>query len=857
MAQGYKDVEDPSLTFIAHLLDDQGNRDPRGRGFLVWTTTPWTVPSNTGLAVHPDLTYVEVLSDNDCYIVAESRVEDLFGEGAAVGAKWKGAELAGLSYERPLDLVPELADSGNGWTVVVEDFVSAEEGTGVVHMAPAFGADDYVAGQKHGLPMINPIDASGCFVDGTAIVGGEFVKDADSILVDELRSRAKLFDIGRITHSYPHCWRCASPLLYVARDSWFAATSNFQKALLANNEAVQWYPAEVGENRFGEWLRGNVDWALSRDRYWGTPLPVWVCSNDADHLRWIGSFSELAELAGELPKDFDPHRPFIDDFTGPCAECDGIMRRAPEVVDVWFDSGAMPFAQWHYPFENKNEFDAHFPADFISEGLDQTRGWFYSLLAISTLLERGTPFKNVIVNDLVLDAEGQKMSKSKGNVVNPWDAIEEHGSDALRWYFITSSNPWVPKRYDSLGVKEAARRFFDTLFNTYKFFSLYASAEGWSASEADPLPTERLLLDRWLLSRLDSVVSIVREDLEAYQVTRAYRTLGDFVVEDLSNWYVRRSRPRFWGNSDVEDTRAAFRTLWEALCIVTKLLAPITPFASDWMYRALTNQSVHLQRFPTQTDLRNENLEEEMSAARVLVSLGRAAREEARVRVRQPLMRAEVVLPQGKELSGEVLAVVREELNVKEVVFRSGLDGLVTLVARPNYAALGPVFGKKTNTAATAIKMLSQEKLEQYRNGDSVQISVEDQLYCLADGDVEIIQEASGSLVVKGEGMTTLALDAELNQELIAEGIARELVNRVQRLRKDAGLEITDRIELGISGGLELQQAVTIHREFISGETLALKLNIDSGLNGESFTHIHEVEIDDMLVQIGLSMATK
>ena len=364
-------------------------------------------------------------------------------------------------------------------------------------------------------------------------------------------------------------------------------------------------------------------------------------------------------------------------------------------------------------------------------------------------------------------------------------------------------------------------------------------------------------MDRWLLSRLDSVVSIVREDLEAYQVTRAYRTLGDFVVEDLSNWYVRRSRPRFWGNSDVEDTRAAFRTLWEALCIVTKLLAPITPFASDWMYRALTNQSVHLQRFPTQTDLRNENLEEEMSAARVLVSLGRAAREEARVRVRQPLMRAEVVLPQGKELSGEVLAVVREELNVKEVVFRSGLDGLVTLVARPNYAALGPVFGKKTNTAATAIKMLSQEKLEQYRNGDSVQISVEDQLYCLADGDVEIIQEASGSLVVKGEGMTTLALDAELNQELIAEGIARELVNRVQRLRKDAGLEITDRIELGISGGLELQQAVTIHREFISGETLALKLNIDSGLNGESFTHIHEVEIDDMLVQIGLSMATK
>ncbi|MEC9016160.1 MAG: class I tRNA ligase family protein, partial [Gemmatimonadota bacterium] len=349
VAQGYKDVEDPSLTFIAHVVNDQGDPDPEGRAFLVWTTTPWTVPSNTGLAVHPDLTYVEVLSDKGSFIVAESRVEALFGETATVGTRWKGVELAGLRYERPLDLVPDPADSGNGWTVVVEDFVSAEEGTGVVHMAPAFGADDYVAGQKHGLPMINPLDAAGCFTDSTALVGGQFVKDADSVLIEELRSREKLFEIGRVTHSYPHCWRCASPLLYVARDSWFAATSRFRETLLANNDQVKWYPAEVGENRFGEWLRGNVDWALSRDRYWGTPLPVWVCDEDEDHLKWIGSFSELSELVGGLPEDFDPHRPFIDDYSWPCAECDGTMRRAPEVIDVWFDSGAMPFAQWHYP----------------------------------------------------------------------------------------------------------------------------------------------------------------------------------------------------------------------------------------------------------------------------------------------------------------------------------------------------------------------------------------------------------------------------------------------------------------------------------------------------------------------------
>ncbi|HIB08541.1 MAG TPA: isoleucine--tRNA ligase [Gemmatimonadetes bacterium] len=857
VAQGYKDVEDPSLTFIARVLNDSGGPDPEGRAFLVWTTTPWTVPSNTGLAVHPDLTYAEVLSDSGRYIVAESRVEALFGDAAAVGTKWKGAELAGLRYERPLDLVPEPAEKGNGWTVVVEDFVGAEEGTGVVHIAPAFGADDYVAGQKHGLPMINPIDAAGCFVDSTAVVSGQFVKDADSVLIDELRSRERLFDIGRVTHSYPHCWRCASPLLYVAQDSWFAATSSLRDELLANNGEVQWYPVEVGENRFGEWLRGNVDWALSRDRYWGTPLPVWVCTEDEDHLQWIGSFSELSEAAGELPDDFDPHRPFIDEFTWPCAECTGTMRRTPEVVDVWFDSGAMPFAQWHYPFENKEEFEAHFPADFISEGLDQTRGWFYSLLAISTLLDRGVPFRNVIVNDLVLDAEGQKMSKSKGNVVSPWDAIEEHGADALRWYFITSSNPWVPKRYDSMGVKEAARRFFDTLFNTYRFFALYASAEEWSASDVDPSPGERMLLDRWLLSRLDSVVSDVRGDLEAYQITRAYRTLGDFVVEDLSNWYVRRSRPRFWGNSDVQDMRAAFRTLWEALCTVARLAAPTVPFAADWLYRALTNESVHLQRFPEGAHLIDEDLEAEMSAARVLVSLGRAAREEAQIRVRQPLRRAEVILPQGKELSSEVLAVVREELNVKEVIFRSSLEGLVTLVARPNYAALGPVFGKATNTAAEVIRTLSQERLGVYRDGGIVEITVEDQSYRLTDGDVEIVQQASGSLVVKGEGATTVALDTELDEEILAEGVARELVNRVQRLRKDADLEITDRIQLGIAGTQGLKDAAALHREFIAGETLALDVAIDGEIDDETFAHLRDIEIDGMLGRIGLSMVTK
>ena len=429
VAQGYKNIEDPSLTFVAEVLEDDGA--PDGRALLAWTTTPWTVASNTGLAVHPELSYVEVARGNRRYVVAEARVEALFGESADIVGAFKGADLVGLRYRRPLEVVPMPDDPENGWTVIGEDFVSAQDGTGIVHMAPAFGADDYAAGQKHGLPMLNPIDDAGRFHDYVDLVGGRFVKDADTALVDALRDRGLLFDIGRITHSYPHCWRCDSPLLYVARDSWFIRTSSLKDQLLANNEQVAWHPPEIGENRFGEWLRGNVDWALSRDRYWGTPLPVWVCDGDDSHTHWIGSLAELADAAGGLPDDFDPHRPFIDELTWACADCDGTMRRTPEVIDVWFDSGAMPFAQWHYPFENQDEFRRHFPADFISEGLDQTRGWFYSLMAISTLLGRGPCYRNVIVNDMILDAEGQKMSKSKGNLVNPWDAIAEHGADVL------------------------------------------------------------------------------------------------------------------------------------------------------------------------------------------------------------------------------------------------------------------------------------------------------------------------------------------------------------------------------------------------------------------------------------------
>ncbi len=850
VAQGYKDVEDPSLTFVAELLHDDGA--PDGRAILAWTTTPWTVPSNAGLAVHPTLTYVEVAHDDRRYIVAEARVEAIFGEGAEVVATFKGAALIGSRYRRPLEVVPMPDDPQNGWTVVGEDFVSAQDGTGIVHMAPAYGADDYAAGQKHGLPMLNPIDDQGCFEDYVDLVAGQFVKDADPTLVDALRDRGLLFDIGRITHSYPHCWRCDSPLLYVARDSWFIRTTSLKEELLANNEQVAWYPPEIGENRFGEWLRGNIDWALSRDRYWGTPLPAWVCDRDESHTHWIGSLSELAEAAGELADDFDPHRPFIDELTWACADCDGTMHRTPEVIDVWFDSGAMPFAQWHYPFENQDEFDRHFPADFISEGLDQTRGWFYSLMAISTLLGRGPCYRNVIVNDMILDSEGQKMSKSKGNLVVPWDAIAEHGTDAIRWYFITSSNPWVPKRYDAEGVKEAARKFFDTLLSTYHFFRMYAQVEEWSPSDADPAAADRPLLDRWLLSRLDSVVRGVRRELDGYQITRAYRLLGDFVVEDLSNWYVRRSRSRFWGNSDAEDMRAAFRTLWDALRQVSLLAAPVVPFMADWLHRALTGSSAHLERYPQPSDLLDEELEADMVAARTLVSLGRAAREEVKIRVRQPLRRAEAVLPRSRTLSGQVLELVREELNVKQVDFLSDAEELVTLVPRPNYRALGPRFGKKTNEAANLLRALSQEALNAYRDGQPVEFEVDGEHYTLEPGDLEIVQEARGELIVKGEGATTIALDGTLDDELIAEGVARELVNRIQRLRRDVGLEITDRIDLMIAGPELVRDAATTHREFIGGETLAPTMAVEEHVTEGTFEHVREVDLDGTPATIAL-----
>ena len=921
VAQGYREVEDPSLFFLAPLLTDEGEPDPEGRAFLAWTTTPWTVPSNVALALNPALTYAEAEAGGRRVIMARDLVERVLGEGARIVREHDARSLEGVRYARPLEVVPVPDDAGSAWRIILEDFVTADDGTGIVHIAPAFGADDYAAGQRYGLPLMRSIDDAGRFHGGLPVVGGMFVKDADPLLVAELDRRGNLFQAGRVTHSYPHCWRCQSPLLYIARESWFAATSTLKEEMLAINRETAWYPPEIGEGRMGEWLAGNVDWALSRDRYWGTPLPVWVCDRNDATTEWIGSVAELEERAGPLGEDFDPHRPFIDRITWPCRECGGTMRRASPVIDVWFDSGAMPFAQWHYPFENRDVFKRHFPADFISEGLDQTRGWFYSLMAISAMLGRGMAFRNVLVNDLVLDAEGRKMSKSKGNAVDPWEAVGAHGADPLRWYFVTASNPWVPKRYDPRGIAEVTRKFFDTLCNTYRFFALYANVEAWRpgggawrgpmpgdaagvlareagdgmSADAGPSsgenrssgkvgstkdggmgsgepegpakeperptgePDERSLLDRWLLSRLHRLVAEVRADLDSYQFTPAYRRVAQFVDEDLSNWYVRRSRPRYWGKTGAADAEAAFHTLHLALRTVSLLIAPVAPFCSDWLHRALTGgASVHLATLPHPDErCLDAELEEAMDAVRQLVTLGRAAREQAGLRVRQPLRTLYAAVPGNTPVGEEVLAVLREELNVKQVAFVRETSDLVRLEARPNFRTLGPRFQRHSGAAAAAIRALGQEELRAWGRGEPVSIVVDGADHPLGPDDLELSEVARGDLVVRAAGGFTAAIEPALDDDLRAEGLARELVNRVQRLRKESGLDVTDRIRLAISGPEGVRAAAARHRAFIAGETLAVDIVVageDGGASG-AYTNRREVAFDGTRAAIALVRA--
>jgi isoleucyl-tRNA synthetase len=872
VAQGYKDVKDPSIYVRFPLVGAERE------SLLVWTTTPWTLPGNVAVAVAPDVTYVRAKLGEEILVLAEALVERVLGEEAEILNRIPGTELVGSVYEGPPF---ELSDRDRGgFPVIAGAFVTTEDGTGLVHIAPAFGEDDYAVAAANGLfdptvagTLYNPVLPDGTFDQRVKGFEGKFVKGSEVTreLIADLDARGLLFREQVYEHAYPHCWRCGTPLLYYATSSWYIATSEAKEQLLANNEEIGWHPEHVKHGRFGKWLENNVDWALSRNRYWGTPLPIWRCRDgDCGELSCIGSVAELRERSGaEVPDDL--HRPYIDEVTIACEKCGGEMERVKAVIDTWYDSGAMPFAQFHYPFENKAEFEERFPADYICEAQDQTRGWFYTLLAESTLLFDTSSFRNCVCLGLILDPEGQKMSKSRGNVVDPWDVLATHGADAFRWYYLATQQPWAGYRFSVETVGEAVRQFMLQLWNTYSFWVLYANAEdlaptdfrgSFYASGDQKEPRDSNDLDRWVLSRLQATVATVRERMDDFDCTAAGRAIAEF-VEELSNWYVRLSRRRFW-----EGDRAAFATLRHCLLETVGMLAPFTPFLADEIHRNLVGaaageaaelpDSVHLRDFPVVDQaLADPELEAGMEAVRLTVELGRAARAQAKAKMRQPLRRAVIVANDAERaaIAGLGSEIVRAELNVKELDFVSDESELASYTVKPNYRSLGPRFGKKMPQVAAAIEALDAAGVAAtLAEGGEVGIAIDGTDHTLGPDDVTLALQPLDGYEVEAEAGHAVALALELDDELRREGLARELVHAVQNARKDAGLEITDRIELRLGGDEELLAAAREHESYLSGEVLAVVVSFNyDRLIEEALGHLGETEIDGRQVQIELS----
>ncbi|MBI5836303.1 MAG: isoleucine--tRNA ligase [Candidatus Eisenbacteria bacterium] len=858
VAQGYQDVEDPSVWVRFRLADEPEV------SLLVWTTTPWTLPSNTAVAVGEFAEYVEVEFGGERLILARDRLAALGTEPPKPGApgggeprelrSFKGSELAGRRYRPLFDFFEgqaekvaayttpagEPAEASKLYRVAVADFVSMDDGTGLVHIAPAFGEDDYELGRREQLPVLQPVDGTGCFTADVGPWAGQFVKAADKGLTRDLKERGLLFRQATVHHSYPHCWRCKSPLLYYARRSWYIATTRIRERLVKAHDQVEWHPRDVGESRFANWVANNIDWALSRDRYWGTPLPVWRCA--CGHAECVGGVEELRTRGVKLPAELDLHKPQVDGYEYPCPKCKGVMRRVPEVIDVWFDSGAMPFAQRHYPFENRELFQATFPADFISEGIDQSRGWFYSLLVIGAFLEDGPAFRNVVPVEMILDKQGQRMHKSRGNAVDPFEMMAKEGADALRWYLFTASPTWLPTRFDRAGVTEVSRRFFATLRNTAQFFALYANLEDLAPGRPDPAKLSDL--DRWVLAALRETRAEVIRGLDNYEITPAARALQRFVMDDVSNWYVRRSRRRFWKTAEAADHRAAFDTLHHVLVEVAKLLAPFAPFAAEELYQKLARPagakqvSVHLETLPGPADLdafeaefAAEELLRQMGAVQAIVSLARAAREQASLKVRQPLARLVVVPPGAAWLADAGMRrwepVIRDEVNVKAIAWQG--ESLGGRVAKPNFRTLGKKFGKQMNAVAGLIREAHAHGerrtwLDAWAAGGSVRVAVDGVEADVDAADVDLQELQPEGLAVAAGGGWSVGVDTRLTPALEQEGIFRELVHLVQNLRKSAGLEVSDRIELGVEAGPRVAAAALAHSEAVKSEVLAVEL---------------------------------
>ena len=838
----YKLVVDPSVYVRFPLVDDDAD-------LLVWTTTPWTLPSNLAAAVNPEMTYAKVAWGYERpLIVAEELVPKVLNEGARIIETMPASALVGKRYLPPFRLVEPDAPA---WFVIAEEYVTATDGTGIVHIAPAFGAEDLEAGRRHGLPFINLVDPSGHFVAEAGPFAGMWVKDADAAVIADLQSRDLLLRTEAYEHNYPHCWRCGTPLLYYAKSSWFVRTTQMRDQLMAENEKTSWHPESIQHGRYGDWLANNVDWALSRDRYWGTPLPIWFCPDG--HLTCVGSRAELSKLTGQDLFGLDPHRPFVDAISFACPACAQPTQRVAEVIDAWYDSGSMPFAQWGYPHQGVEEFRRRFPANFICEGLDQTRGWFYSLMAASTLAFGRNAYKEVLCLGLIVDEDGRKMSKSVGNVLDPWLVLNAQGADALRWYLFTSGSPWANRRLGPTVVEEFLRRYLLTLWNTYSFFVTYANIDGFDPFAAAPPPAERPELDRWILAELHDTITVVTSSLEAYDALAGGRRL-DTLVDDLSNWYLRRSRRRFWRAEPAEastDKASAYATLYECLVTIARLTAPFTPFIAEELFVNLTGgESVHLDDWPAaDASLIDRGLMERMRLARQLVALGRAARARAKIKTRQPLPKALAVLPVAERTEVEDLArLVAEELNVKVVEVVESLEELVSYTIRPNFRVLGPRFGRTMPAVAAALAGLGPSEVlaarEALAAGQPATVEVDGQSLALSADDLEIRGTKREGYEVEHDGPYAVALDVEITPELRAEGLAREVVRAVQDARKEAGLEISDRIGLWLGAEGELAAAIAAHQDWILGEVLGTsRLSLPPGAElGGGFEKVAEVE---------------
>ena len=835
VAQGYKDVKERSAIVRFKVKGEDAY-------FLAWTTTPWTLPSNVALCVNPEEMYVRVKHEGYTYIMAEALVETVLKENFEVIESFKGKTLEYKEYEPLFDFVNP---DKKAWFVTCDSYVTLTDGTGIVHIAPAFGEDDSRVGRNYDLPFVQLVNAKGELTEETAWAG-VFVKKADPLVLEALEKDGKLFDAPNFEHSYPHCWRCNTPLIYYARESWYIKMSAVKEDMIRNNNTINWIPESIGKGRFGDWLENLQDWAISRNRYWGTPLNIWQC--ECGHMHSIGSIEELKAMSDNCPDDIELHRPYIDDVTIKCEKCGKQMKRVPEVIDCWFDSGAMPFAQHHYPFENKDIFEQQFPADFISEAVDQTRGWFYSLLAISTLIFNEAPYKNVIVLGHVQDENGQKMSKSKGNAVDPMEALKEYGADAIRWYFYVNSAPWLPNRFHGKVVTEGQRKFMGTLWNTYAFYVLYAEIDNFDPTKYSLDYDKLSVMDKWLLSKLNTLIKDVDGHLENYRITESARVLQEF-TDELSNWYVRRCRERYWAKGMEQDKINAYMSLYTALVTLAKLAAPLIPFMTEEIYQNLVRsvdtkapESIHLCDYPVaDNSLIDKSLEDSMDEVLNVVVLGRAARNAANIKNRQPIGNMYI---KAEETLGELYTqIIREELNVKNVEFREDVENFVSYSFKPQLKTVGPKYGKLLGKIREVLTNLDGAKaMAELKSNGSLDFDFDGEKVSLTNEDLLIDTVKSENYISEGNNKVTIVLDINLTKELLDEGFLRELISKVQTMRKEAGFEVVDHIELFLKDNAKLIDIVKVNEAELMSEVLCDKITYGNikgyekewNLNGEN-----------------------